>query len=129
MEYQYQLDPATGNARALFSFEHEIFGPWLEVEIGNDVDKLTEVLKAIDDINHGKLQEVVISGSEYSVIIDQQDVMIKTNMSLNHNLNGQESLIDGLTEQGLSLDDDMDAMCGLEDFHQLILSWSKFVTK
>lgn len=129
MEYQYQLDPATGNARALFSFEHEIFGPWLEVEIGNNVDKLTEVLKAIDDINHGKLQEVVISGSEYSVILDQQDVMIKTNMSLNHNLNGQESLIDGLKEQGLSLDDDMDAMCGLEDFHQLILSWSKFVTK
>ncbi len=129
MEYQYQLDPATGNARALFSFEHEIFGPWLEVEIGNNLDKLTEVLKAIDDINHGKLQEVVISGSEYSVILDQQDVMIKTNMSLNHNLNGQESLIDGLKEQGLSLDDDMDAMCGLEDFHQLILSWSKFVTK
>ena len=129
MEYQYQLDPATGNARALFSFEHEIFGPWLELEIGDDIAKLTKVLKAIDDVSHNKSQEVMISGSEYTVILDEQDVVIKTNISLNENLNGHDPLLQDLSEQGLEVNDSIEAMCGLEDFHSLLLSWSKFVIK
>ena len=125
MEYQYQLDPATGNTRAIFSFEHEIFGPWLEVEVGHDIDKLKTVLSAIDEVSHDKTKEIMISGSEYTVIIDELDVAVKTNRSLD----GTEVVPDNLAEQGLALENNHEAMCGLEDFRTLLLSWSKFVTK
>lgn len=125
MEYQYQLDPATGNTRAIFSFEHQVFGPWLEVEVGHDADKLAQILIAIDDVSHDKTKEVMISGSEYSVILDEQDVCVKTNMSLN----GDNIVPDNLVEQDLAFETNEEAMCGLEDFRELLLSWSKFITK
>ena len=34
MEYEFINDPTTRYAKAKFSFEHEVFGPWLEVEVG-----------------------------------------------------------------------------------------------
>lgn len=123
MEYQYQLDPSTGLARANFSYEHQIFGPWLEVELGNDRKKLVALLQAIDDVSHNKKSEVLISGKEYSVILDQQDVFVKTNESLQNDSDIPESLSD----QGLSLDDGHAAMCGLDDFRELLLSWSRFL--
>lgn len=125
MEYQYQLDPATGNTRALFSFEHQVFGPWLEVEVGHDADKLAQLLIAIDDVSHDKTKEIMIAGSEYSVILDEQDVCVKTNMSLN----GDNIVPDNLVEQDLGFETNEEAMCGLEDFRALLLSWSKFITK
>ena len=125
MEYQYQLDPATGNTRAIFSFEHEIFGPWLEVEVGHNIDKLTNILNAIDEVSHHSNKEIMISGSEYTVIIDEQDVAVKTNSSLD----GEEVVPESLAEQGLDLENNHEAMCGLEDFRALLLSWSKFVKK
>ncbi|MGJ8692429.1 MAG: YacL family protein [Thalassotalea sp.] len=129
MEYQYRLDPATGNARALFSFEHEIIGPWLEVEIGDDIEKLTQVLTALDEVSHGVMKEKIISGREYSVIIEREDISVRANVSINGSLNGQEGLPEGLAEQGLALDDDEVTMCGLEDFREMLLSWTKFLSK
>lgn len=128
MEYQYQLDPSTGTARAIFSLEHEIFGPWLEVEIGSDIDKFTQVLTALDQVIHGKSNEKLIVGSEYTLIIDQEDVSIQPNVNLNGGLNGKEGIPEALSEQGLMLGDDVSS-CGLEDFRELIVSWSHFIKK
>ena len=125
MEYQYRLDPATGKAQALFSLEHQIMGPWLEVEVYDDVDKIKTLLTAIDDIDKGKKNEVVISGKEYSVIIDQQDVSVRANSSVN----GSAVLPDEYLEQGFEVDETQLAMCGLEDFRELVLSWSYFFKK
>lgn len=124
MEYQYQFDSTTGNARAIFSFEHEVFGPWLEVEVGNDVEKVQKILEAIDQVSHGLSQEEVIDGSEYTLIIDKDDVSISTNVGLN----GKE-MPENLVEQGLGFDEACSAMCGLDDFRNLILSWIRFITK
>lgn len=124
MEYQFRSDPATGLKKALFSFEHEIFGPWLEVEVGGDANKLTAVLKAIDDIQHHRQQEITLTGSEYTLQIDSQDVFVKANASLN----GSAGLSEELTEQGLGVADGDVAMCGLEDFRDIILAWSRFIT-
>lgn len=124
MEYQFRSDPTTGMRKAIFSFEHEIFGPWLEVEVGGDAEKLTAVLEAIDNVQHGHQQEITITGSEYSLQIDSQDVFIKANASLN----GSSGLSEELTEQGLGIADGDVAMCGLEDFRNIILAWSRFIT-
>jgi uncharacterized protein YacL (UPF0231 family) len=125
MEYQYHLDSTTGNSRAIFSLEHEVIGPWLEVEIGNDTHKLTQVLQAIDSVYHHNQQEVVITGSEYSIIIDKDDVQIKANTSLN----GDNKKSDVMLEQDLDFADTSTAMCGADDFREMLLSWSNFITK
>ena len=50
MEYQFIDDPLTGSAIAKFSLDHEVIGPWLEVEVGTDTEKLKQLLSAMADI-------------------------------------------------------------------------------
>ncbi len=127
MEYEFVHDAITGQARALFSMEHEVIGPWMEVELGNNVDKLTELLSAIDKVEKGQCSEVTITGSEYSITINRDDISIQTNVSMNGSLNGNgEGLPDMLTDEHIHLDQNEIAGCGLEDFRLLLLSWSKF---
>lgn len=125
MEYQFRLDPSAGIKKAIFSFEHEIFGPWLEVEVGDNPKQLTRVLESIDKIQHNPTQEVILIGKEYSLIIDSEDVFVKANASLN----GVSELSEELSEQGLDIADGDVAMCGLEDFRDIILAWSQFIKK
>ena len=60
MEYQFIDDPITGAAMAKFSLEHEVIGPWLEVEVGTSAEKLQQLLLAISDIEHEKQTEMVV---------------------------------------------------------------------
>ncbi|MEI6895401.1 MAG: YacL family protein [Colwellia sp.] len=127
MEYEFVHDAITGEARARFSLEHEIIGPWMEVELGNDMTQLTELLSAIDAIATGKSQEILITGSEYSITLNNEDVSIQTNVSLNGALNESgEALPDMLTDEHIHLDQNEKAGCGLDDFRTLLLSWGEF---
>ncbi len=127
MEYEFVHDAITGEARALFSLEHQVIGPWMEVELGNNVDKLTELLSAIDKVEKGQCSEVTITGSEYSITINRDDISIQTNVSMNGSLNGNgEGLPEMLTDEHIHLDQNEIAGCGLEDFRLLLLSWGKF---
>jgi len=124
MEYEFIHDPINGMASAKFSIDHENLGPWLEVELGNDTEKLTALLSAIDAVAHGHQQEVIIIGHEYSVLIEKEDVTVRSNANFNGLDNSEmESLPDelNLSEQYAT------SICGLDDFRQLLLSWSKFV--
>ena len=122
MEYEFIHDAITGEARARFSIEHEVVGPWLEVELGHDSDKLKQLLVAIDDVEKGHQKEVIITGHEYSVAISDGDVEIQTNAGLN----GAEPLSQMLTDDHIHFDQNENAACGIDDFRQLLLSWSKF---
>jgi uncharacterized protein YacL (UPF0231 family) len=127
MEYEFVHDAITGEARALFSLEHEVIGPWMEVELGHSVTKLTDLLKAIDNIETGRTQELLITGSEYSITLNNEDVSIQTNVSMNGSLNGSgEGLPEMLTDEHIHLDQNEMASCGLDDFRALLLSWGKF---
>ncbi|PKI13919.1 YacL family protein [Colwellia sp. 12G3] len=127
MEYEFVHDAITGEARALFSLEHEVIGPWMEVEVGHDVNKLTKLLTAIDNIEKGQSQEVLITGSEYSITLSREDVSIQTNVSMNGSLNGSgEGLPEMLTDEHIHLDQNEMAGCGLDDFRALLLSWGQF---
>lgn len=127
MEYEFVHDAITGEARALFSLEHEVIGPWMEVELGNNIDKLTELLTAIDNVETGQSTEVLITGSEYSVTVSRDDISIQTNVSMNGSLNGSgEGLPEMLTDEHIHLDQNEMAGCGLDDFRALLLSWGKF---
>lgn len=124
MEYEFINDPTTRYAKAKFSFEHEVFGPWLEVEVGNDPQKLTALLSLIDKAEHASAQEHEIVGSEYTVRIIEKDVAIAANASLN----GIESLPEALSGDDIDFDEQESASCGLEDFRELLLSWARFTT-
>ena len=122
MEYEFIHDAITGEAKARFSLEHEVVGPWIEVELGNDSTKLTELLTAIDNVEKGHQNEVFITGHEYSVAISRDDVEIQTNASLN----GAEPLSEMLTTDHIHYDENEYASCGIDDFRTLLLSWSRF---
>ena len=107
----------------MFSIEHEVMGPWLEVEVGNNPEKLTQLLMAIDDIESGKNTEVMITGSEYCVVINANDVEIQTNDSMD----GFEQLPDSLVEEKIDFDQNCKTSCGIDDFRTMLMSWSKFI--
>jgi uncharacterized protein YacL (UPF0231 family) len=122
MEYEFLHDAMTGEPKARFSFEHEIVGPWIEVELGQDSSKLAQLLTVIDNVEKANKGEVVITGHEYTVTISQSDVEIHSNVSLNND----EPLTEMLTVDHIHYDYNESAACGIEDFKRLLLSWSKF---
>jgi uncharacterized protein YacL (UPF0231 family) len=122
MEYEFLHDAITGEPKARFSLEHEIVGPWIEVELGQDSSKLAQLLAVIDNVEKANKGEVVITGHEYTVTISQGDVEIHSNVSLNND----EPLTEMLTVDHIHYDCNESAACGIEDFKTLLLSWSKF---
>ncbi|MEY8216580.1 MAG: YacL family protein [Colwellia sp.] len=122
MEYEFIHDAITGEAKARFSLEHEVLGPWIEVELGNNSEKLEQLLTAIDQVDKHKQSEVIIAGHEYSAIFSDGDVTVQTNASLND----AEPLPDMLTIDHIHLDQNESAACGIDDFRALLISWAKF---
>lgn len=122
MEYEFIHDPITGNATAKFSLEHEVIGPWLEVEVGHSAEKITELLTAISVVDSGKQTELMITGHEYSVLFTRSDVTVQTNASID----GLEVLPDSLLAENIDFDQNDVGSCGIDDFRQLLLSWEKF---
>jgi hypothetical protein len=127
MEYEFVHDPITGEARALFSLDHEVIGPWIEVELGHDAAKMKQLLTVIDNIENDSNQEVSITGSEYSITLTCNDISIQTNASINDNVSTSNgNLPEMLTDEHINLDQYEQAACGLEDFRALLLSWKQF---
>jgi uncharacterized protein YacL (UPF0231 family) len=123
MEYQFIDDPITGSAVARFSLDHEVIGPWLEVEVGTDPVKLAQLLTAMAEVEEEKQSEITITGSEYTVSFSRGDVTVHTNASMN----GIEVLPDALIEENIDFDQQDSSSCGSDDFRVLLLSWEKFV--
>ena len=125
MEYEFLNDPISGSAKAKVSSEHEVFGSWLELEIGRDTNKLTELLTAISHVDSGKEHEITIIGHEYNVNISAEDIVVKNNQLLADNDELQTDAEDA--EEFENYDFNSLSACGLEDFRALILSWAKFI--
>ena len=123
MEYEFRHDNITGSACAIFSYEHQAFGPWLEVEVGQSEVKLAQILKAIEQVISRIEQEVVITGQEYSVTLSLSDVVINANASIN----SSNEVPEHLASDELNIDECSCASCGIEDFQALLLSWAGFI--
>jgi uncharacterized protein YacL (UPF0231 family) len=121
MEYEFIHDAITGQAKAKFSLEHEVIGPWLEVELGDSREKLTELLSAIDTVVHQPTTETTITGHEYSVMLSGPDVEFYANSALD-----DDELPELLTSEHIHPDQNESACCGVEDFRTLLLSWARF---
>ncbi len=122
MEYEFIHDAVTGNAIAKFSFEHQVIGPWLEVEVGNCAEKLTKVLTAIEQVSTGQSQEELITGQEYTLVLSREDAQVQVNALLN----GEASLPEELQDDNMNFDMQDYSTCGVDDFRTLLLSWARF---
>jgi len=121
MEYEFIHDSLTGAATARFSMEHEIVGPWLEVEIGISQTKLSNLLEAVKKFEQQPSQDVVVSGVEYTLIFSEDSVSIVSNA--NFEMDNENNEI----EQGLNTDFDSSAECAIEDFTELLFKWQDFI--
>ena len=121
MEYEFINDPITGKARANFSLEHQVFGPWLEVEVGNDIDKIYALQQAVELAFTNKNEDKLIVGSEYNVLITSDDVIVSTNASEN------DELPDNLSGDELDFDGNYQCSCGIDDFSILLSAWINFI--
>ncbi|XPF93914.1 YacL family protein [Colwellia sp. RE-S-Sl-9] len=123
MEYEFIHDSFTGSASARFSMEHEIMGPWLEVEVGKNIEKISILLDAIANVKDRKQSDITIIGMEYTLIFSEDSVKIIANSQFEHfdKDNGAEF------EEDLNTDYDSSAECGIEDFKAFLDNWSNFI--
>jgi len=124
MEYQFKHDPGSGLASATFSIEHQVLGPWLEIELNTNAAKMAEVLNAIDEIVNAKTQQITIAGHEYTLVLDAEDATVKNNYMMN---GGLDELPEELVEDCQNFEQSNSSQCGLEDFRQVLVAWSRFI--
>lgn len=123
MEYEFIHDSLTGGASARFSMEHEIMGPWLEVEVGRDIEKINVLLEVVANIKERQQKDITITGMEYSLIFSEDSVQV----FFNRDLEDVEQAYDSEIEQGINTDYDSSTECGVEDFRELLIKWSNFI--
>lgn len=123
MEYEFVHDAITGSATARFSMEHQIMGPWLEVELGANKDKLKTLFDVIENEGRRQQEDVVISGLEYTLIFTEDSVKVIPNIDLDEGIRANDDAI----EEGLNSDFDSASECGIEDFKTLLIDWSNFI--
>jgi uncharacterized protein YacL (UPF0231 family) len=141
---------------ATCSMEHEAFGLWLTEEISNNHQRLNTVLQALDQIHSKQRRKADINGRYYHLRLTAEDAIVRATHSefmeqpLNEAslepafpiepqdaLSDEDHLVfidedapfnDDIDAEELALDDQQgSAMCGLEDFHAMLLQWQAFV--
>jgi uncharacterized protein YacL (UPF0231 family) len=123
MEYEFIHDSFTGLATARFSMEHEIMGPWLDVEVGNNIGKLNALLNVVANVKERKQKDITMNGVEYTLIFSEDSVQIISNADFEH-INSERIEL----EDGLNTDHDSSAECGIEDFQEFLVKWITFIT-
>ena len=123
MEYEFRHDVITRAASVTFSEEHSVFGPWLETELAADSDQVAQLIALVQDIIANKAHDKKLIGSEYSLIIGFDDVVVFANATEN----GLSALPENLSDEQLVLDEHSRASCGPEDFLEMLRSWQAFI--
>lgn len=121
MEFEFIRNTLMGEYYVKSSMGHEIVGRWLQEEIGKDWCKIDQVVQIIQDARLNPQQEHLLEGTEISLSIQGDEVIVQENV-LAH---GQE--MDSESEFDF-YDSESTASCGLEDFEDLIEQWKIFLT-
>lgn len=119
MEYEFLRD-VTGQIKVRMSMDHEAIGHWFNEEVSNDPGLLDEVEAAIEDVR-GSVRQWQRIGSEYTILLDEEEVMIRANLL---------ALEDDGLEEGMNYyDEESLAFCGIEDFLLVIAAYRQFVNQ
>ncbi|MBE5251256.1 MAG: protein YacL [Enterobacterales bacterium endosymbiont of Blomia tropicalis] len=117
MEYEFLRD-VTGQIKVRMSMDHEAVGHWFNEEVRNDPGLLDEVEAAAEDVK-GSVRQWQRIGSEYTLLLDEEEVMIRANLL---------ALEDDGMEEGMNYyDEESLSFCGVEDFLAVIAAYRQFL--
>ncbi|EGQ8484584.1 YacL family protein [Vibrio parahaemolyticus] len=120
MEFEFIRNTLMGEYYVKCSMGHEIVGRWLQEEIGKDPAKIAQVEALIDKAFFLPSQEHTLTGTEISLMIQGDEVLVQEN-ALSHDYDVEmESEFD-------FYDAESTASCGIEDFVTLIEQWKDFL--
>ncbi len=120
MDYEFYKNTLDGSYYCRFSMGHEVLGRWLQEEVNNDPDKITEVFDLIAKAKPTSGKTFCLIGREISLFILDGEVEIKQNAM---------DEIDGeLLDEDFSLyESESIALCGVDDFELMLKEWHRFV--
>ncbi|WP_371373852.1 YacL family protein [Thalassotalea aquiviva] len=126
MEYEFRKDFIDGKPMALFSFEHQAFGPWLETEIGQDEARLEHILAQATRLQTSASlnDEKEFVGREYTLLLTTEDASIELSSAFD-----DADVPENLEEDAPDFEQSYFASCGLEDFIQVLSSWKEFIAR
>ena len=117
MEYEFLRD-VTGQVRVRRSMGHEVVGHWFNEEVKENFALLDEVEAAVRAVK-GTQQQWQRVGHEYTLWLDEEEVMIRAN---------QLALEDDGLEEGMTYyDEESLSFCGVEDFLAVIAAYRRFM--
>lgn len=97
------------------------FGIWLTDEIGDDLKHLRALITTTELLMEGGLRDYRWQGKSMLLQLTRQEADVSA-----HTLYQDEDL--HLEDESLSIQDfDQQAVCGIEDFHELLLAWKDFI--
>ncbi|HHF2884178.1 YacL family protein [Vibrio diabolicus] len=120
MEFEFIRNTLMGEYYVKCSMGHEIVGRWLQEEIGKDPMKIAQVEKLIEQSFSAPSQEHNLTGTEISLMIQGDEVLVQENALAHDHDVEMESELDFYNAEST-------ASCGIEDFMILIERWKDFL--
>lgn len=121
MDYEFKKNTLEGSYHAIFSMGHEALGRWLVEEVGKDFAKMDLVVAQISALKNSP-QEWRLIGDELTLSLQDNEALIQANFLFSED--------DDELEEDLHLyDEESIAVCGIEDFSQVLDAWRAFVTR
>ncbi|MCR9607458.1 YacL family protein [Vibrio diabolicus] len=120
MEFEFIRNTLMGEYYVKCSMGHEIVGRWLQEEIGKDPMKIAQVEKLIEQSFSAPSQEHNLTGTEISLMIQGDEVLVQENALAHDHDVEMESEFDFYNAEST-------AICGIEDFMILIERWKDFL--
>jgi uncharacterized protein YacL (UPF0231 family) len=105
---------------AEFSMGHEAIGTWFNDELGNNEQRIEEIIEVLDQLVNRRIQQRQIEGTEYKLRMNQENIEV---IALSLGIEVDEEL----PENTNVYDDESFAECGLEDFQEALISWQEFI--
>lgn len=121
MDYDFKKNTLDGSYHAVFSMGHEALGRWLLEEIGKDFDKMDSVMSQLGALKNST-QEWRLIGDELTLTLQDNEAIIQANYLFSEDDTELEDNMDFYDEEAM-------AVCGFEDFAQVLTAWRGFVTR
>ncbi len=121
MDYEFKKNTLDGQYYALFSMGHEALGRWLVEEVDQDFDKITEILSAIPTVSK-EANGVRWLGHELTLVLQGDEALVQANHLF-------ADCDDELEADFHLYEDESVALCGLDDFEQVLLAWKSFIER
>lgn len=118
---EYQFTHTMHGIVAKCSMDHEAFAHWLNTEAIDNKELIATVLTQIEHSRNAfpNDYEWVLEGREYSLYLNESEVMVKAN-------NLDDAFL-GEMEEGFEIyDQESIAFCGLEDFEKFLTAYQRF---